>query len=181
LLKVVGLDPESPLVYQSAYLETELQEIFALMSSRRVGGAVMASGQVRESYASLKSEGGDGQVMEGGEGQVVGGVNRKSLEDDADCPICFDTMEPGSSLTYCRAACGTNFHSECIERWLGQGKKSTATCPNCRQSWRSEVKPYFNMPYTNLGAFQDQGNKRKATNNTSTPVHTEESKRPRLN
>jgi Ring finger domain/SWIM zinc finger len=172
LLKVIGLDPQSPLVYQSAYLETELQQIFALMTCRRVGGSVMASGQVRESYASLKSEDEKGHAVEG--------VNRKSLDDDADCPICFDTMEPGASLAYCRAACGTNFHSDCIQRWLGQGKKGAATCPNCRQTWQSEVKPYFNMSYTNLGALQGQGKKRKTTNNTSTSEHSEESKRPRF-
>ncbi|KAI2506769.1 hypothetical protein MHU86_7664 [Fragilaria crotonensis] len=94
MLKVIGLDPESPLVYQAAYLRSELQEMFALLASRRVGRSVMANDKVKQTYASLSTTGIDDCVVD---------VGRKSLADDSDCPICFDAMaESSESLSYCR-------------------------------------------------------------------------------
>ena len=148
MLKVVGLDPSSPLVYQAAYLQSELREIFALLQSRRVGGSVLANEKVQSKYASLQG---------GGSDDPQNGVARKSLDADSDCPICFDNMEAGSSLTYCKATCGANFHSACIQRWLNQNRHKP-TCPNCRQEWVDEnTKKGVGLEgYANLGALQGQ-------------------------
>ena len=70
----------------------------------------------------------------------VEAVQRRVMdgEDDFDCPICFDSMNINSSttcesLTYCRSACGMNFHTNCIIHWLKNCP--TQSCPNCRQEW----------------------------------------------
>lgn len=122
LLKVMGIDPDSPLVYQAALLTSELREIFDCMANRRVGGVVMANSQVQTQYAaSLKGE--------STTDTKTSGAKRKTLDQNADCPICFDSLSSGT-LTYCRATCGTNFHLDCIQRWLAQ-QRGNPTCPNC--------------------------------------------------
>jgi hypothetical protein len=156
-LKVVGLDDDSPHVYQAALLKSELEHIFSLMTSRRVGGSVMANDQVQQTYTSLKK----GDIDE----PAVAGVTRKSLEADSDCPICFDSMDGGAqtSLTYCRAMCGTNFHHDCIKRWLGQNRQKP-TCPACRQQWDDGLAKFpgkvGSKGYTNLGDLQGQSRQR---------------------
>jgi hypothetical protein len=62
-----------------------------------------------------------------------GGVTRQSLDADADCPICFDPMTADGKLVFCRAACGANFHADCMRRWMRES--SHGDCPNCRQPW----------------------------------------------
>jgi len=158
MLKVIGLDPGSPLVYQAAYLDEELGEIFSLMLSRRVGGSIMANDQVKATYAALITNDNDDDDVE------TSGAHRKSLDDDdSDCPICFDRMDVSGNLTYCRAACGTNFHADCIQRWLGQQNRTQPTCPNCRQPWETTTKKIGKAGregFTNLGALQGQSLKR---------------------
>jgi len=163
LLKVVGLDSRSPLIYQAALLKSELQEVFSLLSSRRVGGSVMANEKVKKSYASLKS-GGDGD--DDGDDAMDDDlkVKRKSLEADSDCPICFDplVMDGQSNickLAFCRATCGTNFHADCIKKWLKQLGRN-ATCPNCRQPWEEETTKTEQEEYTNLGSLQGLSKRR---------------------
>ena len=150
MLKVIGLDPGSPLVYQAAYLQSELEEIFALMASRRVGRSVMANEKVKKSYASLAMTGVDDSVVD---------VVQRSLDADSDCPICFDSMTGSSEkLMYCRAACGTHFHADCINRWLRGHIQGTPTCPNCRQPWDAGANNsrVGTEGYANLGALQGQ-------------------------
>ena len=154
MLKVIGLDPESPLVYQAALLQSELQELFALLASRRVGKAVMANDKVKKSYASLSMTGIDDSVVD---------VGHKSLADDSDCPICFDALvESSESLSYCRAACGTHFHADCINRWLRGQAQGKATCPNCRQPWDAGANKsrISSEGYANLGALQGLSSER---------------------
>lgn len=164
MLKVIGLPSDSPLVYQDAYLQSELDELSDLLESRRVGGAVMANANVQKTYASLQSSDANDEDA----CQEVQGAQRKSLEADCDCPICFDAMTEGTSLTYCRAACGTNFHSDCIQRWVGQSR-GNPTCPNCRQPWEEAdaKKNKKEEGYTNLGALQGQARKRDTSTYSS--------------
>ena len=166
LLKVIRLPPDSPLVYQNAWLTSELQEMFALLADRRVGGSAqqqvpLANQKVRALYAKLQS------------GEDVSSdtdckVARKSLEEDSDCPICFDSMADGESLAFCRAMCGANFHSSCIDRWSksqsGSCRKPT-TCPNCRQPWESTSAAGVCSAegYANLGRVQGQSPNRDTT------------------
>lgn len=160
LLKVVGLDISDPLSFQKAYLTSELERLFEKLRARRVGGTVLANERVRAAVAA-----GEPPVPEEG-----GGSNRRrSLEDDggADCPICFDALTgaPADRLTYCRAACGANFHADCIRRWLAAS--SHQGCPNCRQPWQHGGGGGAGSPgaqndegYANYGSLQGQSSVR---------------------
>lgn len=189
LLRVIALPADSPLIYQSAWLTSEVQHMFALLAARRVGGSsssstIVANDQVRNAYAKLQQSG----CVSGGEktdeNDDTGDDStlkprRKSLEEDSDCPICFEslTMEGCTeTLTYCRAMCGTNFHLSCIKRWsesAKQGwKKSPTTCPNCRQPWIDETTrnvPVGKEGYTNLGRLQGQSPIRDTSTYSSSP------------
>lgn len=147
LLKVMGLSPTNPLSYQKAYLSEELQELYTILRTRRVGGSVRANALVCAAAAS-------------GQSAPAQGVTRRELTpDDSDCPICFDTLDDGS-VTFCRGACGANFHAACIQRWLSQSRSG---CPNCRQPWLKDGEKK-DGGYTNLGALQGQS----AVRDTST-------------
>ena len=151
LLKVMAIDPQSPLIYQAAWLSSELQEMFSQMERRyrQVSGAVLANASVRETYAKMES----GQAAALGED--VNKVARKTVGEDDDCPICFDSLG-GGATTYCRARCGANFHQVCIKHWLQQNRQKP-TCPMCREPWDDGNK---NIPkkegYDNLGKLQGQ-------------------------
>jgi Ring finger domain/SWIM zinc finger len=145
LIKCIGVDVQSYLLYQKAFLSNEIRALFIKMEERRTGGTVAvveASETVRAAYKKCITSGGD----DGDDDDDNDGVARKSLEADADCPICFDSLveeDSGSNglgrssgagnLVYCRSACGSNFHADCIRRWLAQSSHSD--CPNCRQPW----------------------------------------------
>jgi hypothetical protein len=172
LLKVMQLPSNSPLVYQAAWLTTELEEMFALLAARRVGGAVVANETVRKLYAKIES----GKPLE----EENNSKNRKTLDEDSDCPICFESLKDGSEpLTFCRAMCGANFHASCIQRWGSTanyhgGVKQTTTCPNCRQPWQ-ESPSKKGVPkregYTNLGRLQGQSPVRDTSTYHSPPSY----------
>lgn len=143
-LKVVGLPSSSPLVYQSAYLTEELEQIFDLLQKRmrlvgmRGGAGFVANEAVQEKFTAMEEKkaaaaGGSSkeEIEEDG-----GAVKRKDI-DGSECPICFDDLGGAANvtqLTFCRAACGTNFHRDCMRMWTSQHTRNP-TCPACRQPW----------------------------------------------
>lgn len=156
-LKVIGIDPKSPLAYQRAYLQSELQELFDKLAERRSNSSnsdtrIMANESVRQSYQ---------QIVQGGASSPDARSSflqrRQPLDEDSECIICFDAMSLGSS-TFCGGTCGVNLHSDCVRRWC----MSNRTCPNCRQPWIDGVKgpPPSNNPqgegFVNLGRLQGQ-------------------------
>jgi len=140
MLKVAGLSVSSHLVYQSAYLEEELQSIVTALQGRlqqRLGSDVVANEAVRQRHQHLKNCGDEPDAnanADGDEGKVAAVVQRQDIEGN-DCPICFDSL--GSTLlTFCQQTCGTNFHSACMKVWTNQpSQRNNPTCPNCRQPW----------------------------------------------
>eukprot|EP00985_Skeletonema_marinoi_P032190 scaffold39073_cov186-Skeletonema_marinoi.AAC.4 len=162
MLKVVGLPANHHLVYQSAYLTEELDQIVTALQTRleRLGRDVVANEEVQKFHADLKKgikcdEDGDNAV------------SRKDV-DGEDCPICFDELGSNlSQLTYCKGTCGTNFHKSCIQMWTRQSAHKSAgpTCPACRQQWEDVEtggkkagggSPSRSEGYDNLGRLQGQ-------------------------
>eukprot|EP00565_Helicotheca_tamesis_P005544 CAMPEP_0185741280 /NCGR_PEP_ID=MMETSP1171-20130828/38874_1 /TAXON_ID=374046 /ORGANISM="Helicotheca tamensis, Strain CCMP826" /LENGTH=293 /DNA_ID=CAMNT_0028413239 /DNA_START=14 /DNA_END=892 /DNA_ORIENTATION=- len=156
MLKVVGLEQSSQLVFQAAFLEEELKEIVGLLEQRRsrLGMCVVAKKAVREQYAKLAG-GDDGEAS-------TSKVERKSM--DTECLICYDPLgSDESALTFCKGTCGTNFHSDCMRRWTSRCS-GEPTCPACRQPWldvktgghAADSKNMSGEGYTNLGSLQGQ-------------------------
>lgn len=164
MLKVVGLPANSTLVYQSAYMTNELDEILAMLEARtlRLGRDVVANEAVRQRHADMK-KGESAGADSGG----TSSAQRKEVEG-IDCPICFEDLGADlSQLTYCQQTCGTNFHSGCMQMWTSQAaQREDPTCPNCRQPWmdkkviaQDRKKPgrqNQDEGYQNLGNLQGQ-------------------------
>ena len=132
MLKVVGLSASSPLVYQSAYLTNELDEIMEKVQNRMSSlGVVVANEAVRQKLTDMEKKAGTGVVDEDAKASAV---KRKEV-DGSECPICFDDLGSDiAQLTFCQAACGTNYHKECMRMWTSQ-HRSNPKCPICRQPW----------------------------------------------
>eukprot|EP00934_Nitzschia_sp_Nitz4_P008735 Nitzschia sp. Nitz4//scaffold87_size112219//107484//108674//NITZ4_004093-RA/size112219-processed-gene-0.119-mRNA-1//1//CDS//3329559426//8725//frame0 len=167
MLKVVGLPADHSLVYQSAYITQELEEIHSMLQERlqRLGRDVMAKEEVQQVYADRK-KGIVASSSSQSEEEDSQGVRRKEVEEE-DCPICFDLLGSNLSLlTYCRGTCGTNFHKGCIQMWTKQSRQHP-TCPACRQPWedpetggKSKNGKIGKESYENLGHLQGQSAKR---------------------
>jgi len=156
LLKVMALPPHSSLVYQAAWTENELTEMFQGMRERyrHVSGSVLANSAVRDGYAKLSR----GENLDDKVPPDSAGVARRT--DEEDCPICFDALGSEANTTYCRAQCGANFHQGCIRHWLQQ-HRTKPTCPMCRGPWEQGESPGGKRKapsegYTNLGRFSGQ-------------------------
>jgi Ring finger domain/SWIM zinc finger len=163
MLKVVGLPDTSPLIYQAALVNSELQEISQKLETRmaRMGGGVMANARVQQAYRELTMPNTAAPKDDDGKRQPIEG----------DCPICFDDLLTSKeSLVYCRAVCGANFHAACMDHWKTGKHGAGITCPNCRSPWEdaNSSKIISNSKsdegYANLGALQGQS----ATRDTST-------------
>jgi hypothetical protein len=72
-------------------------------------------------------------------------VPARPLEEQGQCPICFEDMEEKSELIYCGVACGYSMHKECHQRWIKakgghKGKRYheplALECPLCRSTWK---------------------------------------------
>ena len=126
MLKVIGLEASSNLVYQSALLEAELKTIFEKFRGRR--------DEVLYGYAKLPKLAVDPTPQTK--------QPRKPLVN-ATCPICFDAIDNNNNdVTYCQAACGTNFHLSCFQMWSSQPASrnppttgTTVICHFCRHNW----------------------------------------------
>jgi hypothetical protein len=109
LLKVMSIDSQSPLIFQAAWLESELRDMFAQFEARlrhlsgASASAIMANATVRKAFAKMEQ----GHDLE----EIVKDtkVARKAVEED-DCPICFDAMSSSEATTFCRARCGKCDH-----------------------------------------------------------------------
>ena len=161
LLKCIGVESTSPLLHQRAFLSTEIRQLLVHLEERRTGGAVVqASEAVRAAYQK-RLKGGEDATKDDNDGTES--VPRKTLEADADCPICFDSLQDGETV-YCRRTCGTNFHADCIRRWMIQS--SHRNCPNCRQAWDdggaggSPSKKRYAEGYVNLSDITGQSPER---------------------
>lgn len=146
LLKVMGVPEESPLVYQAAWIGSELRELFDCVS-RRVrlvsGGCnFMANEDVQDAFARLEI------------GRGSDNAPRRTVGKGDDCPICFDPLGGNCSITHCRSQCGAIFHAACVRNWL-QLNESCPTCPMCRHGWQDEGRGY-NEGYANFGRLQGQ-------------------------
>lgn len=79
-----------------------------------------------------------GPVPSGEEGEED--RNRKPVE--GECPICYEELEEGEAIVYCRAGCGQNMHKACMEMWAAtkraQGRMAEVTCPYCREPWEGD-------------------------------------------
>ena len=100
------------LEYQTAFLSSELREIFSRAPA-------------------LPSRQADKAQSDG---------NRRPLE--GECPICCEDFKPESSqeaIVYCKAGCGNNIHKECFRQWAATKTDGAVPCPYCRTLWEKDL------------------------------------------
>ena len=159
LLKVMGLPRDSNLIYQAAWLTSELDDMFAQSEARRGGGKPSLRTKGLSMYAKVKS----GEDLVDHKTMLL--TARQVVEQDSNCPICFESLvQCKERLTYCRAQCGANFHAKCIEHWIASqsSRSASTTCPNCRQPWENNAQQSIDHRegYSNLGKAQGQSPQR---------------------
>lgn len=67
-------------------------------------------------------------------------VKPKSKDDV--CPICFEDLDDGTALDFCKNKCGKYVHDACFKLW---SSKNIATCVFCRYPWNETKNEYINL------------------------------------
>ena len=99
------------LVYQLAFLSSELKQIFA-------------------HAPPIPTD-----VVEDEDNDSKG--NRKPT--DGECPICYmDLDAEHNKLVWCKAQCGHNLHKSCFEQWVASQRGQEVRCVYCRTPWQAE-------------------------------------------
>lgn len=108
LIKV--LKAPDHLMYQAAFLTSELHEIFT------------NAGPLPTDSVSEEDKDGKRKPVEG------------------DCPICCEELATDAEPTvWCKAACGNNLHKSCFDQWAATKGGGKVTCPYCRTAWENSV------------------------------------------
>ena len=93
--------------------------------------------RVRSSKTTLRTSSSSGSlssiVLVGDTTAAAAGFSEEtnSSSSKAECPICFDTIEPGDVVSWSpQPDCGHVFHHMCLKEWLVRNEN----CPFCRQT-----------------------------------------------
>ncbi|CDH61417.1 ring finger domain-containing protein [Lichtheimia corymbifera JMRC:FSU:9682] len=126
LARVFHVERGSPAYVKLLLTNEELQEVFANCAP---DPTVMVDDDVK---ALINSK------MHGEPVEDESSLNRKSLKEDPDCPICYETLteDQATIITFCKV-CGNNVHEDCFQQWTRQLTKQgqTVTCVFCRSPW----------------------------------------------
>merc|ERR1719219_3196637 len=80
--------------------------------------------------------------MPSGLGAAAGRAVLDSADEEGNCPICFEYMDPQAMTEELRTmeGCGHVFHATCIKSWFGVKRD----CPLCRLQPRTS--PHWGLP-----------------------------------
>ncbi|XEU97740.1 hypothetical protein FSHL1_003026 [Fusarium sambucinum] len=78
-------------------------------------------------------------------------VKRRPIE--GGCPICYCKLDEKkkASIVWCSAACGHNFHMQCLKICARPGK---VKCPVCRSDWKGNKKLVTDIQMDEQDAIQ---------------------------
>lgn len=170
-LKVLKVPTNSPLIYQKALLNSELEEIFT-NAPESITASVNAKACVSEAYrASVLGEKGGEEEVEAEEETAaeITGVKFLGEEGLGECAVCFDTMQSRAEATAC-PTCKNSLHAGCLRQWL----KHSLTCVYCRSPLVAQAGSSaastggtgsgISEGYVNLGDLQGQSRVREVSN-----------------
>jgi hypothetical protein len=140
LIRVLKLPRASPLIYQTALVASELQEILQ-PAAMAATSDVLAPDLVRREYAKIT---GDTSVdVDVAAANTTPKVVQKPYQGD-ECAICFEELQAKELLVWCQASCGKTLHGECMTRLIAHNQKngmSVTPCPLCREPWVNTAAP----------------------------------------
>jgi hypothetical protein len=151
-LRVLKVHPHSHVVYQNALLQSELASIFA---SKANHDDVIAKKEVQKAYNKSLGITVDDELNN----DINNGI--PTLEEGAECPICFEEMKDNHSekIEHCQT-CRKYVHFDCMSRWK-KNSNTIVTCPLCRQPWAAgQGKVQEDEGYLNLRRLQGQSSQR---------------------
>jgi len=143
-VKVLKIEDNDPMLWQVRYTDEELRELYAKSKifETELQGSHVASQQVRQLLA------GEAPRHENGRKEATG-----------DCAICYDELNDGQQLVWCKSGCGNNLHSHCLTIWSTNCRTNGVqlTCVYCRAPWADALAGPANLKpnaegYVNLGA-----------------------------
>ena len=120
-LRVLRVPPHSPIIYQKALLQSELQEIFTRVSE--AAQAVKVRDEVAAAYKKAFS--GENSSENSVQGELI------KADDDHECPICFENIGGSKEAVERCSTCRKAIHKECLLKWLTR----TPSCCFCRSPW----------------------------------------------
>jgi hypothetical protein len=133
LFKVLKIRDKHPLLYQTSFTDSELDQILSGSCGEPSNAGTTRVLRPR----SLPID----PIEIATESQ--GFVNRQSIDENGEeyCPICQDSLKPDQQLTWCRKGCGNNIHARCMQTYsqYNISKKNEAQCPLCREPWMIEL------------------------------------------
>ena len=91
MVKVLQVDKSSPLIYQDALLQSELQDIFARAPPLNV---------TKTTHVDLED------------------ANQSEKKFERECPVCFESLEVALTLLDSCATCKNFIHIECLQKWI---------------------------------------------------------------
>eukprot|EP00603_Paraphysomonas_imperforata_P011960 CAMPEP_0114458774 /NCGR_PEP_ID=MMETSP0104-20121206/4858_1 /TAXON_ID=37642 ORGANISM="Paraphysomonas imperforata, Strain PA2" /NCGR_SAMPLE_ID=MMETSP0104 /ASSEMBLY_ACC=CAM_ASM_000202 /LENGTH=230 /DNA_ID=CAMNT_0001631375 /DNA_START=1 /DNA_END=690 /DNA_ORIENTATION=- len=117
-LKVLRVPSGSPLIYQKALLQSELEHIFT-NAPRQVTAAVNAKACVSQAYR--ESVLGEKDSKQGKESVDEDKAEHEKEEEEqspfeGECAVCFDPMESRADTTSC-PTCKNHLHTGCLKQW----------------------------------------------------------------
>ena len=76
------------------------------------------------------------------EEEIPGQVKRREIEEDDDCPVCYEAFADTAQeqTIWCRVGCGKSVHQSCFLKWSQSisrkyGGNKVVTCVYCRTEW----------------------------------------------
>ena len=126
-LRVLRVPSHSPLIYQKALLQSELQEIFS--KTAETANADKVRDEVAAAYKkAFSGENVSGEVAsQGDDSQGESAI----AADDHECPICFESIVGSKEAVERCSTCRKSIHKECLLKWLAR----TPSCCFCRSPW----------------------------------------------
>ena len=64
-------------------------------------------------------------------------VEKRKIEKDTECPICFELLNEKDKLVWCQHGCGNSIHLGCFNQWSNSltRQRKKVTCVLCRNIW----------------------------------------------
>jgi len=126
-LKIFQFDQANPLIWQTSYIDNEIDEIIRNRYNPR------KDDKIKKILPALKKR----SASTNSKARVPTPITRIEIEENDICSICHESMKHEEGLTYCKKKCGNNFHLNCIMIWA-EHKNSIGekiNCPMCRADW----------------------------------------------
>ena len=142
LLKIFQIPHDNQLIWQSSYLDEELNYIVFNRNKQIAKMKLTGNNNINYRINSLYDEFGTTKKniksysASQNKRNPIHNVGRPLNIDDL-CLICHECMNESEGITYCKINCGNNFHIKCCVKWTEYKvrHRDISMCPICKCNW----------------------------------------------